>query len=180
MSIVARFYRTAVSDGLLEHSPAEHVRRPHVPAESPTLGLTHLQLEALRAAARDSDNRYDFALVCLLGLLGLRIFEVTGLDIADLGEEHGHRVVRVLGKGDKTVLVVATRPPPGRRKARRAKRRPSRKRPNGSLLAPPEVSVKDHARVISAQAVEAILPVTQPAADHYADFFRGEVATSQG
>jgi len=46
--------------------------------------------------------------VCLLGLLGLRIFEATGLDIADLGEEHGHRVVRVLGKGDKTVLVVAT------------------------------------------------------------------------
>jgi hypothetical protein len=46
-SIVAGFYRTAVIDGLLEHSPAEHVRRPHVPADSPTtLGLTHLQLEA--------------------------------------------------------------------------------------------------------------------------------------
>jgi integrase/recombinase XerD len=60
MSIVAGFYRTAVIDGLLEYSPAEHVRRPHVSAESPTLGLTHLQLEALLAAARDSDNRYDF------------------------------------------------------------------------------------------------------------------------
>ena len=43
MSVVAGFYRTAVIDGLLEHSLAEHVRRPHVPAESPTLGLTHLQ-----------------------------------------------------------------------------------------------------------------------------------------
>jgi len=78
MSIVAGFYRTAVIDGLLEHSPAEHVRRPTVPAESPTLGLTHLQLEALLTAARHSPNRYDFALVCLLGLLGLRIFEATG------------------------------------------------------------------------------------------------------
>ena len=105
MSIVAGFYRTAVIDGLLEHSPAEHVRRPHVPPESPTLGLTHLQLEALLTAARTSPNLYDFALVCLLGLLGLRIFEATGLDIADLGEEHGHRIVRVLGKGGKTVLV---------------------------------------------------------------------------
>ena len=38
MSIVAGFYRTAVVDGLLEQSPAEHVRRPPVPAESPTLG----------------------------------------------------------------------------------------------------------------------------------------------
>lgn len=105
MSIVAGFYRTAVIDGLLEHSPAEHVRRPRVPAESPTLGLTHLQLEALLTAARQSPNRCDFALVCLLGLLGLRIFEATGLSVADLGEEHGHRVVRVLGKGGRTVLV---------------------------------------------------------------------------
>ena len=84
MSIVAGFYRTAVIDGLLEHSPAQHVRRPHVPAESPTLGLTHLQLEALLTAARQSPNRYDLALVCLLGLLGLRIFEATGLDLAEL------------------------------------------------------------------------------------------------
>ena len=84
VSIVAGFYRTAVIDGLLEHSPAQHVRRPHVPAESPTLGLTHLQLEALLTAARQSPNRYDLALVCLLGLLGLRIFEATGLDLAEL------------------------------------------------------------------------------------------------
>jgi integrase/recombinase XerD len=105
MSIVAGFYRTAVIDGLLEHSPAEHVRRPTVPAESPTLGLTHLQLEALLTAARQSHNRYDFALVCLLGLLGLRIFEATGTDIGDLGEQHGHRVLRVVGKGGKAVLI---------------------------------------------------------------------------
>jgi site-specific recombinase XerD len=36
MSVVAGFYRTCVIDGVLEHSPAEYVRRPHVPAESPT------------------------------------------------------------------------------------------------------------------------------------------------
>ena len=41
----------------------------------------------------------------MLGLLGLRIFEATGADIADLGEEHGHRVLRVCGKGTKAVLV---------------------------------------------------------------------------
>jgi hypothetical protein len=27
-SVVAGFYRTAVIDGVLDHSPAEHVRRP--------------------------------------------------------------------------------------------------------------------------------------------------------
>ncbi|WP_432499086.1 tyrosine-type recombinase/integrase [Kineococcus auxinigenes] len=105
MSVVAGFYRTCVIDAVLEHSPADYVRRPNVPPESPTLGLSHLQLEAMLATSRDSANPCDFALVCLLGLLGLRIFEACALDITDLGEEHGHRVLRVVGKGHKIVLV---------------------------------------------------------------------------
>jgi integrase/recombinase XerD len=104
-SVAAGFYRTCVIDGLLEHSPAEHVRRPSVPPESPTLGFTHLQFEALLTAARDSANPCDFALVAMLGLLGLRIFEATGADIADLGEQHGHRVLHICGKGTKVVLI---------------------------------------------------------------------------
>jgi integrase len=69
------------------------------------LGLSHLQFEALLSAARDSTNVFDFALVAMLGLLGLRIFEACRTDIADIGEEHGHRVLRVFGKGTKLVLV---------------------------------------------------------------------------
>jgi hypothetical protein len=62
--------------------PAEYVRRPTVPPESPTLGLSHLQFEAMLVAARTSANRFDFALVTLLGLLGA----------ADLrGHRLGHR-----------------------------------------------------------------------------------------
>ncbi|WP_436536893.1 tyrosine-type recombinase/integrase [Actinoplanes sp. HUAS TT8] len=38
-------------------------------------------------------------------MLGLRIFEACGANVADLGEEHGHRVLRVRGKGGKVVLV---------------------------------------------------------------------------
>ena len=56
------------------------------------------------SAARDSTNPHDFALVAMLALLGLRIFEACGASINDLGEEHGHRVLRVRGKGGKVVL----------------------------------------------------------------------------
>src|SRR3954454_12182024 len=105
LSVVVGFYRVCVLDQILPHSPADYVRRPLVPPESPTLGLGHLQFEALITAARLSTNINDFALIAMLGLLGLRIFEACGSNIADLGEEHGHRVLRVRGKGGKVVLV---------------------------------------------------------------------------
>jgi site-specific recombinase XerD len=74
-SVAAGFYRTCVLDGVLQHSPAEHVRRPLVPAESPTLGFTHLQFEALLTAAPESANLCDFALVAMLG---------AGVDLRDV------------------------------------------------------------------------------------------------
>jgi integrase/recombinase XerD len=104
-SVAAGFYRTCVLDSLIEHSPAGHVRRPSVPAESPTLGFTHLQSGALLTAARQPPNPCGLALVAMPGLLGLRIFEATSAGIAHLGEEHGHRVLRVCGMGTKIVLV---------------------------------------------------------------------------
>ena len=99
LSVVVGFYRVCVIDHVLTQSPADYVRRSLVPPESPTLGLGHLQFETLLTTARLSANINDFALIAMLGLLGLRIFEATGANIADLGEEHGHRVLRVRGKG---------------------------------------------------------------------------------
>ena len=73
-----------------------------MPIESPTLGLSHLQFEAMLTSARESTNINDLALVASLGLLGRRIFEATGADIEAISEVHGHRVLRVHGKGDKS------------------------------------------------------------------------------
>jgi integrase/recombinase XerD len=106
LSVVTCFYRTCVIDTVLPVSPAAYVRRPTVPAESPTLGLSHLQFEAMIVAGRTSSNPNDYALVAMLGLLGLRVFEACRSNITDLGEEHSHRVLRVYGKGNKTVLVL--------------------------------------------------------------------------
>ncbi|GAA0224150.1 integrase [Cryptosporangium japonicum] len=105
LSVVLGFYRVCVIDQILSRSSADYVRRPLVPPESPTLRLGHLQFEALLTTARLSANIIDLALIAMLGLLGLRVFEATGANIADLGEEHGHRVLRVRGKGGKVVLV---------------------------------------------------------------------------
>ena len=80
--------------------PALGPRRSHRPWGSPTCSS-----RPCSPRPAQSPNPCDFALVAMLGLLGLRIFEATGADIADLGEEHGHRVLRVCGKGTKVVLV---------------------------------------------------------------------------
>jgi integrase len=48
----------------------------------------------------------SFALVAMLGLLGLRISEATRANISDLGEEDGHRGLRVCGKGTQGVLIA--------------------------------------------------------------------------
>ena len=56
LSVTAGFFSTCMIDGVLKDSPAEHVRRPAVSAEYPTLSFTHLQLEAMLTAARESAN----------------------------------------------------------------------------------------------------------------------------
>jgi len=105
ISAVCLFYKFAVIDGYISVDPSLNVARPKWPTDSPTLGLTHLQFEAMLHTSKDSDNLSDFALVSMLGLLGLRRAAAANARIEDLGEEHGHRVLSTLGKGDKKVLI---------------------------------------------------------------------------
>ncbi|WP_460702328.1 tyrosine-type recombinase/integrase [Luteococcus sediminum] len=66
------------------------------------------------AAGKASSNVNDFALVAMLGLHGPRICEACGTNVEGLGEEHGHRVRKVRGKGGK---VVQTPLPPAVQRA---------------------------------------------------------------
>ena len=98
---MAIFYKYAVIDGLIPANPAAAVTRPKVAWEGQKRTVLHpLEFAALLAAARTSGPN-DHALVCLLGMLGLRVSEACATDIADLRYEAGYELLHVLGKGAK-------------------------------------------------------------------------------
>jgi site-specific recombinase XerD len=101
---VTALYRYAVEEGLLERSPAVHVRRPRLDYESNATGLDRNEVGAMLVAAGLAGPR-EHALISLLALNGLRVTEAIGADIERLGLERGHRILVVLRKGGKTVTV---------------------------------------------------------------------------
>jgi integrase/recombinase XerD len=101
---VAGFYRYAVEEDLLDHSPAAHVRRPRLDYESHATGLDRNELGALLVAA-GLGAPGEHALISLLALNGLRVSEAVGADIDALGIERGHRTLVVTRKGGKVVTV---------------------------------------------------------------------------
>ena len=100
---LAGFYRYAVEEELLEHSPAAHVRRPRVDYESHAVALDRNELGALLVAA-GLGLPPEHALISLLALNGLRVSEATG-DIEHLGLERGHRTLTITRKGGKVVTI---------------------------------------------------------------------------
>ncbi len=101
---VACFYRYAEEEGLIEHSPAVHVRRPRLDYESHATGLDRNEVGAMLVAAGLASAR-DHALISLLALNGLRVSEATGADIEKLGLERGYRTLTIVRKGGKTVTI---------------------------------------------------------------------------
>jgi site-specific recombinase XerD len=101
---IAGFYRYAVEEDLLEHSPAAHVRRPRLDYESHVVGLDRNEVGALLVAA-GLGTAAEHALISLLTINGLRISEALGADIDQLGLQRGHRTLTVLRKGGKLVTI---------------------------------------------------------------------------
>ena len=101
---VAGFYRYAVEEELLDHSPAANVRRPRLDYESHATGLDRNELGALLVAAGLGPPT-EHALISLLALNGLRVSEATGADVQALGIERGHRTLVITRKGGKVVTI---------------------------------------------------------------------------
>jgi len=85
---IAGFYKYAVEEELLEHSPAAHVRRPRLDYESHATALDRNELGALLVAA-GLGAAAEHALISLLELNGLRVSEATGADIEHLAWNAG-------------------------------------------------------------------------------------------
>jgi site-specific recombinase XerD len=101
---IAGFYKYAVEEELLDHSPAAHVRRPRLDYESHATGLDRNELGALMVAA-GLGQPAEHALISLLALNGLRVSEATGANIEALGVERGHRTLVITRKGGKVVTI---------------------------------------------------------------------------
>ncbi|HEY3034602.1 MAG TPA: tyrosine-type recombinase/integrase, partial [Streptosporangiaceae bacterium] len=101
---IAGFYKYAVEEEFLDHSPAAHVRRPRLDYESTATGLDRNEMGALLVAAGLGPPA-EHALISLLALNGLRVSEATGADIESLGVERGHRTLVITRKGGKVVTI---------------------------------------------------------------------------
>jgi len=104
LCVIAGFYRYAVEEELLDHSPAAHIRRPGLDYESHATGLDRNELGALLVAAGLGPPA-EHALISLLALNGLRVSEATGADIEAMGIERGHRTLVLTRRGGKVVTI---------------------------------------------------------------------------
>jgi site-specific recombinase XerD len=109
LSGIGSFYRYCLSHGLVAADPTAGVARPRVdPDYTATVGLTREQGRALIAAADTAPGPARLRSAAVIRLLlhnALRVDEVLGADIADLGSDRGHQVLTVLGKGNRRAKV---------------------------------------------------------------------------
>ena len=89
----------------VDANPVSGADRPRVSRDhSATVGLTSEEVDALLAAAEADGGPNALrnrVVLALLADLGLRVGELVSLDLADLGQERGHRSVRFTGKGGR-------------------------------------------------------------------------------
>ena len=104
LSTLRRFYRLQLERATIGDDPTLRVRAPRKPRQLPKL-LSEAQVEALLAAPDVTTplGLRNRAMLETLYATGLRVSELTGLKIAQVGLSAG--VVRALGKGSKERLV---------------------------------------------------------------------------
>ncbi len=104
VSTLSSWFRWLEDEDVTVGNPAARIRRPQRHTR-PQPWLNRNELTDLLAAAED-DGADAYALVCLLGLNGLRVSEACGTDVTDIAGSRYQPTLRILGKGDKPAEVV--------------------------------------------------------------------------
>ena len=100
LAAVRSWLRFLVRRGVLERNPAREVRGPRLPKKL----VSFLPVDEAHDLMEVASNPIrDRAILELLYASGLRVSELTGLDLDDV--DRGARTVRVLGKGRKERVV---------------------------------------------------------------------------
>ena len=103
LSGLSSWYGFLTKIGGVAANPVVGADRPRVARDhSATVGLAAAEVDALLAAAEADHGPSSvrtYAVIAILADLGLRVGELVGLDIDDLGYERGHRSIRFVGKG---------------------------------------------------------------------------------
>ncbi|MGD0449279.1 MAG: tyrosine-type recombinase/integrase [Candidatus Dormibacteria bacterium] len=134
LAAVQGFYLEAVDAGVIGKVPTLRVKRPPV-GTSAKSGIGREEAALLLEAAEDAGPR-DELLIRLLLLNGLRASEVAQLTIGDVGDERGHRTIRVRRKGGRVSVEALS---PGTRHALdRLLQQPGHTDPEAPLIADPE------------------------------------------
>ncbi|MGI5185369.1 tyrosine-type recombinase/integrase [Dactylosporangium sp. CA-152071] len=117
LAAVKSFYEWLTTMGhFARPNPAllERHRRPRVERHSPsTFALSRQQTrQLLHAADRDHERQAarTAAIVWVLVFTGLRVSELIAADVEGIGTHDGHRVLRLVIKGERDLLVVIPDP----------------------------------------------------------------------
>lgn len=106
------YFGFALEEGELERNPVASARRPKLSDHSTRKGITKAETQQLLAVCDPGSmiGLRDRALIMVLAIQGWRISEALGLQVEDLGEEQGHKVAEILGKGGKQARVPLAAP----------------------------------------------------------------------
>lgn len=107
VSVCRRLFAEALDRGMVPSDPAARLRGFSVSSESKTLGLSREQARALLEKIDTTTllGLRDRAMLSLMLRTGLRRMDVVGATVGALGEQRGHKTLKIVSKGNKERLV---------------------------------------------------------------------------
>ena len=104
LSSIKSFFKYLIRRKILTSNPASEVERIKIPEKEPCY-LTQDEYQALLAAVKRVATPYyqqrDLAIVTLLLGTGIRLSELTGLNVHNIKLNNGESTIKVKGKGDR-------------------------------------------------------------------------------